>query len=98
MDSKGLFGNKRVFVSLTSKYICMKKKLMFAAGFLLIAWSVTSCDSLFKKCKFCKTVTYENGNVTNSGTETEYCGTDLVTKEATPDIHVGSLTTKVECR
>ncbi len=33
-----------------------------------------------------------------TGTETEYCGTDLVTKEATPPVTVGSHTTKVECR
>lgn len=76
----------------------MKKKLLFVAGFILITWSFTSCESLFKNCKFCKSVTYENGNVVNSGTESEYCGTDLITKEATPDVHVGTLTTKVECR
>lgn len=76
----------------------MKKKLLYATVFVLIAWSFTSCNSLSKNCKFCKTVTYENGNVVNSGTETEYCGTDLIAKEATPDITVGSLTTKVECR
>jgi hypothetical protein len=76
----------------------MKKKLLFVAGFILIAWTFTSCESLFKNCKFCKTVTYENGNVINSGSETEYCGTDLIKKEATLDVTVGSITSKVECR
>jgi len=74
----------------------MKRKLIFAAAFVLIAWSFTSCET--QKCKFCKNVTYENGSVINEGTETEYCGAALIAKEATPDIVVGSLTTKVECR
>ena len=72
----------------------MKKKLIFAAAFILIALSFNSCEDT---CKFCKTVTYENGTVINEGTETEYCGADLLKKEATPDVTVGSLTTKVEC-
>jgi hypothetical protein len=33
-----------------------------------------------------------------SGPETEYCGADLIAKEATPDITIGTVTTKVECR
>lgn len=74
----------------------MKRKLYFGAAFLLLAWSVTSCESL-SDCKKCKNVTYENGSVINSGTETEYCGTDLITQEAKPDVTIGSLTTKVEC-
>jgi hypothetical protein len=76
----------------------MKKKLIYVASFILIAWSLTSCEALFKNCKFCKQVTYENGNVTNTGSETEYCGSDLVKQEAIPDVTVGALTTKVECR
>lgn len=64
---------------------------------MLITWSVTSCE-LLKNCKFCKSVTYENSSVVNSGTETEYCGADLVKQEAIMDVTIGSLTTKVECR
>jgi hypothetical protein len=75
----------------------MKKKLIFAAAFVLMACSFNSCD-LFQKCKMCKTVTYENGTIINEGTESEYCGADLITKEATPDIVIGNLVTKVECR
>jgi hypothetical protein len=74
----------------------MKKKLLFAAAFVLLAWSFNSC-SLLKNCKMCKYVEYENGSVINSGTETEYCGADLVTHEAIPDVTSGSITTKVEC-
>jgi hypothetical protein len=76
----------------------MKKKLLYVAGFVLIAWSVTSCDSLFKSCKFCKQVTYTSGNVTNEGSETEYCGADLVKVQAIPDATVGNTTVKWECR
>ena len=76
---------------------CMKRKLIFGASFLFIAWAFTSCDAL-SDCGFCKNVTYENGSVVNEGSETEYCGTDLVTKKATPPVTVGSLTTKVVCR
>jgi hypothetical protein len=75
----------------------MKKKLLFAAAFIVITWSFNSCSSL-SNCKFCKTVEYENGSVINSGTETEYCGADLIKEEAIPDVTVGSITTKVECR
>ena len=75
----------------------MKRHLFFAAAFMLIAWAATSCEAL-SDCKYCKNVTYENGVVLNSGPESEYCGTALITKEATPDVTVGSLTTKVECR
>ncbi|TAL65159.1 MAG: hypothetical protein EPN88_09930 [Bacteroidetes bacterium] len=75
----------------------MKRKLLFGALFLFFVWAADSCTAL-KDCKFCKNVTYENGSVVSSGTETEYCGTDLITQEAKPDVTVGSLTTKVECR
>ena len=86
------------FVYLSRNNTGMKKSLIFIAVFVLMASAFSSCDALSKTCKFCKTVTYENGSVINSTAETEYCGTDLVTKEATPDITVGNLVTKVECR
>ena len=75
----------------------MIRKLLFGAAFLFVAWTATSCEEL-SGCKICKNVTYENGSVISSGTETEYCGADLIKKEAIPDVTVGSLTTKVECR
>jgi len=83
------------FISLHSKINGMKKKLIFAAAFILVTISFNACED---NCKFCKTVTYENGQVINEGTETEYCGADLIKKQATPDVTIGSLTTKVECR
>ena len=73
----------------------MKRKILFGASLFFIAWAFTACEDT---CGFCKTVTYENGAVTNSGSETEYCGSDLIRQKAIPDITVGSLVTKVECR
>jgi len=92
-----MFNNNRVLISLNRNYKGMKRKILFGAGFLFVMWAFTACESL-GDCGFCKNVTYESGVVINSGGETEYCGTDLVTQKAKPDIKVGSLTTKVECR
>jgi hypothetical protein len=76
----------------------MKRKILLgAAFFIFVAWAATSCEAI-SGCKFCKNVTYENGSVLNSGSETEYCGADLVKQQATPDVKIGALTTKVECR
>jgi hypothetical protein len=75
----------------------MKRKLLFSAAFILIAWAADSCSAI-TDCKFCKNVTYENGVIQNSGSETEYCGADLIKQEAIPDVTVGALVTKVECR
>ena len=75
----------------------MKRKLLFGVAFLFVAWAFTSCEAL-TDCKFCKNVTYEDGTVISSGTESEYCGTDLITRQAAPDVVIGALTTKFECR
>lgn len=75
----------------------MKRKLFIGVAFLFFVWAADSCTAL-SDCKFCKNVTYENGVVQNSGSETEYCGADLIKQEAMPDVTVGTLTTKVECR
>jgi hypothetical protein len=75
----------------------MKRKLILGVSFLFIAWAFTSCEAL-SDCGFCKNVTYENGTVINEGSETEYCGQELIAKKATLPVTVGSLTTKVECR
>ncbi|MGQ9619559.1 MAG: hypothetical protein ACUVTX_01070 [Bacteroidales bacterium] len=74
-----------------------KKKLVFGVLVIFVALSFTSCEGLFQKCKLCKTVTYQDGQVINETDPIEYCGADLVKKEATPPVTVGNLTTKVEC-
>ena len=73
----------------------MKKKIIFIFSFILVAWFLASCE---ERCKFCKTVTYENGTVVNETDDIEYCGADLVKQEAIPDFPVGNLVTKVECK
>jgi len=40
----------------------------------------------------------ENGVIINTGTETKYCGTAATQQQARPNITVGNLTTKIECR
>jgi hypothetical protein len=83
-------------LSLNRNITDMKRKLLFGTAFLFLAWAATSCESI-SGCKVCKYVIYENGAVVSSGSETEYCGTDLVKQQAIPDVTVGKQTTKVEC-
>jgi hypothetical protein len=73
----------------------MKRKLIFASGLILIAIAFTACE---KTCKVCATNTYESGTLVIPGAESEYCGPDLLAKEATPDINVGVQSIRVECR
>ena len=76
----------------------MKKKTLFGIFFFAALFAMAvSVDSCSNTCKMCQTNTYDNGNLTNQGTATEYCGTDLIKEEAIPDVTVGSVTTKVEC-
>jgi hypothetical protein len=88
---------KKSFVYLTRNKSVMKRKLIIAAFFLLIASTFTACEGLFQNCKMCATNTYENGTLVIQGSEVEYCGSDLITKEAVPDIPVGAQIIKVEC-
>jgi hypothetical protein len=76
----------------------MKRKLLYAAGFVFIAWSFTSCEGL-KNCKICQQNTYNSSNVLlTEGSETEYCDAALVRIQATPDVTVLGVTTKWVCR
>lgn len=72
----------------------MKRKIVFALFLVITTLSFTSCE---KTCKFCKTVTYDDGVEINATNPIEYCGAKLAAKEATPEIKVGTLVTKVEC-
>jgi hypothetical protein len=78
--------------------ITMKRKLLFGASFLFIAWAATSCTAL-SDCKFCKLQTTDSstGEITD-GNETEYCGATLVAIEAQTPKTTGTLTTKYVCR
>ncbi len=76
----------------------MKKKVLYAAAFLFIAWAATSCTAL-EDCKFCRTVTTDNstGDITQ-GPEAEYCGAALLAIEAKGPTTVLNSTTVWECR
>jgi hypothetical protein len=74
----------------------MKRKLIFAAGFVLLTLSFSSCEN---NCKVCQQNTYNSGgSLITAGSESEYCGTDLIGIEATKDVTVGGITTKWVCR
>jgi hypothetical protein len=76
----------------------MKKKLFIAAAFIIMASAFTACKDLFQNCKLCATNTYEGSTLIIPGAEAEYCGADLLTKEATPDVTIGAQVIKTECR
>jgi hypothetical protein len=88
---------KRDFVYLFSKSTCMKRILMYTAGFLFITISFTSCQ---KNCKICQQNTYNQstGDILTTGSDTEYCDASLLRVEATPDVTVLGVTTKWVCR
>jgi hypothetical protein len=73
----------------------MKRKLMYVAGFIFMALSVTTCT---KNCKLCAQNDYNSsGTLTRSGSESERCDAELIRIEATPDVTVLGVTTKWEC-
>jgi hypothetical protein len=74
----------------------MKRKLIIAAVFVLIAWGFTSCE---KTCKTCKKVYYDgSGTYLREDGEASYCGLELAAIDGkTIDLHdLGSA--KWECR
>lgn len=75
----------------------MKRKLIYLGAFLLISFSFTSCEALKENCKQCRYNTYVDGSYSYSEFEAEYCGTDLITRQAAIDVVVGSSVTKFEC-
>jgi hypothetical protein len=75
----------------------MKKILMYAAGFVFIAVSFSSCQ---KNCKVCQQNTYResDGSLLTTGSETEYCDLELITIEGTKEFTVAGVTTRWVCR
>jgi len=76
----------------------MKRKLLFGSAFVFIALAATSCEAL-SNCERCKTVIYDSltGYVTEGLEETEYCGTELLSKK-TKTYPNGNLRTTYKCR
>jgi hypothetical protein len=89
-----IFCEITIFEALTK---VMKKKFLFFAGFMFVAWITTSCEGQ-ESCGFCRNVTYDNGVKTNESKEIEYCGADLTAQKTKQDVTIGSLVTKTECR
>ncbi|MBE0675063.1 MAG: hypothetical protein IH591_10410 [Bacteroidales bacterium] len=76
----------------------MKKIALYATGFVLMAVSLTSCEGLFETCKVCELVKYDDGVEIDRGTAIEYCGADLVAKEALGIYSIGgSLSAGYDC-
>jgi len=76
----------------------IKRRLLFAGAFAILAWAVTSCEAL-KTCKVCKQVTYEKPglNILEEGDAQEYCDADLIVIQNTPDVDLPNTITKWEC-
>jgi hypothetical protein len=78
----------------------MKRKILFATGFVLIALSFNSCEGLFGNCKICQENTYNEttGLLITEGPESEYCDARLLEVEAKRDETVGGITSRWVCR
>jgi hypothetical protein len=78
----------------------MKKKLLLAASFIIIAWVASSCED--NNCQQCKIVTRKisDNSIVSSNGGTEYCGAELLAfKAANPAITntVLGTVTNAEC-
>jgi hypothetical protein len=93
---KILYFKEKSFSIFVYKIICMKRILIYAAGFVFVALSFTSCQ---KNCKVCAHNSYDSGgNLVTAGSETEYCDAELIAIEATPNSTLLGVTTKWVCR
>ena len=72
----------------------MKKKLLFAAAFVLIAGAIGSCE---EDCKKCQLNIYTDGVLTTEGDLQEYCGTELTAVENTDDVIIDNTRSTWEC-
>lgn len=88
--------NISIFFIFDSNSDCMKKKLLFAAVFVAMTLSFTSCE---ESCKICKKVKYDSaGNYVSEESEAEYCGVELIAIDG-KTVDLGSLgKAKWECR
>jgi len=74
----------------------MKRKLLFGAAFLLVAWAATYCEAI-GGCKVCKQVTYIDGKLDHEGNPQKYCDAELSKIEITKDIVSGTSRITWEC-
>jgi hypothetical protein len=78
----------------------MKRKLLFAAGFVVITISFNSCEGLFGNCKICRENTYNTatGTLLTEGEGSEYCDEKLLAIESIRDASIGGITTSWVCK
>jgi hypothetical protein len=72
------------------------RKVLYALFFLLVTISFTGCEG-FGNCKICRLNLIENGSVIGSLNEAEYCDTELIAVQATPNEVVNGVTHSWEC-
>ena len=73
----------------------MKKRIYFAIICGVLAFALNACSD---SCKTCQKVKYDSdGNEVNRETAQEYCGLELTTIEATPDLEYLGTVTRWEC-
>ncbi len=77
----------------------MKRKILFAGLFILLAWAASSCEDLMQ-CKKCRLVSTDSSTneVIEDPNETEYCGASLIAIETARPVKVGTVTTEYVCR
>ena len=76
----------------------MKTKILFLFAFLSMAIGFNSCEGLLDDCKYCQINTYEAEVLIIEGSESEYCGAELIAIQAKADVVDGAYTIKWECR
>ncbi len=73
----------------------MKKRIYFAIICGVLVFALNACSD---SCKTCTQTTYDSGGtITDQGDPAEYCGVELISIEATPDVTIGGNTTRWEC-
>lgn len=72
------------------------RKVLYALFFLLVTISFTGCEG-FGSCKVCRLNLIENGAVIGSLNEAEYCDTELIGIQATPNEVINGVTHSWEC-
>jgi hypothetical protein len=76
----------------------MKKKLFFAAAFVLFVLIAGSFGSCEKDCKTCRLNQYDkDNNLIVEGDPVKYCGTELKAIEAYDPETIGDVTSKYDC-
>jgi len=75
----------------------MKKLLLPAILFVVMALGLNSCEGLLDDCMICSLNTYEDGVLILEQNEAEYCGTELASILAQPKETLGNTSIYWEC-